>query len=58
MFKELEILAQSLGLSQGQILAVAREIVGANIRTIDLLTKEERAILLVELQRTFGPVMA
>lgn len=55
MFRELEILATSLGLSQGQILAVAREIVGNDLRTIDLLTKDERAVLLVELKRMFEP---
>lgn len=50
MFRELEILAEKLGLSQGQLLAIAQEIIGENIRTIDLLTYEERCVLIAELE--------
>lgn len=50
MFKELEDLAVLLGLSQGQILAIAREIAGTELRTTDLLSREERAVLIAELE--------
>lgn len=51
MFPELQRLKDDLGLSDGQILDVARQIAGSDtLCTIDRLTASERQRLLAELR--------
>lgn len=48
---ELDRLVDELGLSQGELLALAREVAGrATLRTVDRLTGGERRELLLRLQ--------
>lgn len=51
MWKRLRELADELELSTGQVLAIARELTGTDMRTIDLLTWQERCALVAELER-------
>lgn len=51
MLQRILELQDELGLSQGQLLAIAREIVGEDVRTIDRLLQDERRVLIAELER-------
>lgn len=52
MLQRIIELADQLHLSQGQLLAIAREIAdGDSLRTIDRLTQDERRALISELER-------
>jgi hypothetical protein len=51
MWEQLRKLAEDLQLSQGQLLQIAREITGSDMRTIDLMTWQERCALIAELER-------
>lgn len=51
MLQRILELQDALGLSQGQLLAIAREIVGEDVRTIDRLARDERRVLIAELER-------
>jgi len=52
MWEQLRKLADELQLSQGQLLQIAAEITGNRaMRTTDLLTRDERRVLIAELER-------
>ena len=51
MWEQLRKLAEELQLSQGQLLQIAREITGSDMRPIDLMTWQERCALIAELER-------
>ena len=60
MLQRILDLQVALNLSNGQLLAIAQEIVGDNFRTIDRLTRDERLVLIAELERLLtiaGPVL-
>lgn len=57
--QELEDLANELGMSDGELLKLAREVTGhGTLRPIDRLSNQERKLLLAELQSLAEPLPA
>ena len=54
MYEELERVIAATGISIGEVLAIAREIAeDERLRTTDLLTKAERALLVAEIEKLY-----
>lgn len=52
MFPKIHLLAKELGLSEGELLKFARQVLGNGrpVRMIDLLTREEGDLIIAELE--------